>query len=89
MIGTLIAVLVNLVTNYIFIKLYCFVAAAYTTLFSYVCYLVLHIVISKRLVNFEVVNWRGILISAVIVAVIEAIDLFFVRNTMLWYVIYT
>ncbi len=89
MMGTLIAAVVNLITNYVFIKLYGFVAAAYTTLFSYVCYLMLHIFISKRLVKFEVVRWRWILISAVIVAVAGAIDLLYVDKTILRYVVCT
>ena len=55
MTGTLIAAGLNLVTNYIFIKAYGFIAAAYTTLFSYVCYLLLHIVISRKLVGFDVI----------------------------------
>lgn len=87
MMGTLIAAVVNLITNYIFIKLYGFVAAAYTTLFSYVCYLVLHVVISKRLVKFEVVRWKWVLMSAVIVAATGAIDLFFVNNFILRYAV--
>ena len=87
MIGTLIAAVVNLVANYVFLRFFGFIAAAYTTLFSYVCYLVLHIVISKRLVKFEVVSWSLVFISAVIVAVTGAINLFFVNNFILRYVV--
>ena len=87
MMGTLIAAAVNLITNYIFIKLYGFVAAAYTTLFSYVCYLMLHIVISKRLVKFEVVRWKWIIASVAVVAVAGTLDLLFVENIILRYVI--
>ena len=87
MMGTLIAAVINLITNYIFIKMFGFVAAAYTTLLSYVCYLVLHIVISKRLVKFEVVKWKLIIISALMVAVTGAFDLAFIESIILRYVV--
>ena len=85
MTGTLIAAALNLVTNYIFIKAYGFIAAAYTTLFSYVCYLLLHIVISRKLVGFDVIEKKWIFISALIVGVAGTLDLFFVDNIALRY----
>ena len=87
MMGTLIAAIVNLITNYIFIKLYGFIAAAYTTLFSYVGYLALHVVISKRLMKFEVVKWRWIVASSVVVASAGLFDLVFTENIILRYVV--
>lgn len=87
MMGTLVATAVNLITNYIFIKRYGFAAAAYTTLFSYICYLVLHIVISKWLVKFEVIKWKWIIAAAAIVAITGAFDLVFVENMILRYVV--
>lgn len=87
MLGTLVATAVNLITNYIFIKRYGFAAAAYTTLFSYICYLVLHIVISKWLVKFEVIKWKWIIAAAAIVAITGAFDLVFVENMILRYVV--
>lgn len=87
MMGTLVTTAVNLITNYIFIKRYGFAAAAYTTLFSYICYLVLHIVISKWLVKFEVIKWKWIIAAAAIVAITGAFDLVFVENMILRYVV--
>lgn len=86
-IGTVLSALINLITNYIFISLFGFIAAAYTTLFSYVCYLLLHVVISKRLVKFEVVKWKTILFSATIVAIMGAVFLYFADNVVLRYVL--
>ena len=85
MAGTLVAAVINIITNYIFIKMFGFVAAAYTTLFSYVCYLVLHIIISKKLVKFDIVTWKWIIISAIIVATTGAIDIYFVENLIVRY----
>ena len=87
MLGTLISAVINLITNYIFIKRLGFIAAAYTTLFSYVCYLVLHIIISRYLIGFEVVKWKHIIIAVVISAVAGAIDLLFVNDIILRYVV--
>ena len=80
MLGTLIAATINLITNYIFIKAFGFIAAAYTTLFSYVCYLVLHIVISKKLIHFDVIEKKWITTSAAVVGLTGAIDLIFVDD---------
>lgn len=54
MIGTMLSATINVITNYIFILKYGYYAAAYTTLFSYICYVLLHMVISKKLVGFHV-----------------------------------
>ena len=61
MAGTLVAVVIDLVTNYVFIKAYGYIAAAYTTLFAYVCYLLLHLFLSRRLIGFDVVKLKGLL----------------------------
>lgn len=55
MAGTMAAALINVITNYVFIKRYGYMAAAFTTLFSYVCYLVMHVLISRRLAGFHVI----------------------------------
>ena len=82
MIGTLVSAVINIITNYIFIQKYGFIAAAYTTLFSYICYLLLHFVISKKLVNFEVVKLSNIITSAVLLTISGFFDLYFVNNVV-------
>lgn len=75
MVGTMAAAAVNLVTNYIFISRFGFIAAAYTTLFSYVCFLALHVVISYKLLRFAVVPMKTLLISLSGTAALAALDL--------------
>jgi len=77
MIGTLIATAINLVTNYIFIRLYGFIAAAYTTLFSYVVYLVLHVIVSRRVTGFYILPLKAML------TLIGVVTVSFVLNTLL------
>ena len=48
-IGTLISAAVNVILNFIFIPIFGYMAAAYTTLFGFILLLVLHYVMSKKL----------------------------------------
>jgi O-antigen/teichoic acid export membrane protein len=80
MIGTLIAAIINVVTNYIFINLYGFIAAAYTTLFSYCCYLILHLIISKALIKFYIIPLKNFFILSNIVIVSFILDLLFIDS---------
>lgn len=45
--GTIIAGIVNIILNYIFIKKYGYIAAAYTTLITYMIYSILHYIIAR------------------------------------------
>ncbi|MCD7893158.1 MAG: oligosaccharide flippase family protein [Erysipelotrichaceae bacterium] len=76
MLGTMIAAFIDVIGNYVFIQKYGFIAAAYTTLFAYICYLILHIIISYKLIHFFVIpiKWLGIYIG--IVFLFAIIDLF-------------
>ena len=80
MIGTLIAAIINVVTNYIFINLYGFIDAAYTTLFSYCCYLILHLIISKALIKFYIIPLKNFFILSNIVIVSFILDLLFIDS---------
>lgn len=55
MFGTLFAAILNIITNYIFILKFGYIAAAYTTLFAYMCYLIMHVTISKKLIGFFII----------------------------------
>jgi O-antigen/teichoic acid export membrane protein len=78
MAGTMIAAVINVITNYLFIKRYGFYAAAYTTLFSYCIYLFLHIIIAHRLVGFYVLPIKQIVVMITLAFGICAFDLYFV-----------
>ena len=47
----IICALVNIITNYIFIKKFGFIAAAYTTLFSYILMAILHYFAMKKILD--------------------------------------
>ena len=83
MIGTIIATVINIVTNYVFIQMYGYIAAAYTTLFSYVVYFILHIIISYKVIGFAVVPYKPLAVFLGIVCFDGAINLLLVDNMVL------
>jgi O-antigen/teichoic acid export membrane protein len=83
MLGTMAAAVLNIVLNYVFILQYGFLAAAYTTLFAYVCYLLLHLVISRRLTGFCILPIRWLLVYSVIACGMAAASLLLVNNLLL------
>lgn len=83
MLGTMAAAVLNIVLNYVFILQYGFLAAAYTTLFAYVCYLLLHLVISRRLTGFCILPIRWLLVYSVIACGMAAASLLLVNDLLL------
>lgn len=83
MLGTMIAAVLNVILNYIFIIKYGFIAAAYTTLAAYVCYLILHLIMSRRLIGFFILPVKWLLIYGGIVAVIAAADILLIDSLLL------
>ena len=55
-VGTIVAALFNIITNAIFIPIYGFAAAAYTTLASYFLLMVIHLVITKKVLHVKLYN---------------------------------
>ena len=82
MAGTLIAAAIDIILNVIFIPRYGFIAAAYTTLAAYICYLFLHFVISRLLIGFNIVPLRRLIGLILIVTATAAWNLHFVD--ILW-----
>ena len=83
MLGTMAAAVLNIVLNYVFILKYGFLAAAYTTLFAYVCYLLLHLVISRQLIGFWILPIRWFLTFSAISAGMAAVSLLLVDRLLL------
>ena len=78
MMMTMLAAFLNVVTNYIFIKRYGFIAAAYTTLFSYFVYLFLHTVIAKKLLGFHIIPLKWMFGYMLFVCISAALNLVFI-----------
>ncbi len=83
MVGTMIAAVINIALNYVFIRRFGFLAVGYTTLFAYVCYLALHIIISRRLVKFFVLPLKWIAGVCIAVAGLAAWNLWLIDHLFL------
>lgn len=67
--ATSMAALINIILNYIFILKYGYIAAAYTTLFTYLLYFLFHFYLSKRICNIKLFNDKLIYISLITIFV--------------------
>ena len=83
MVGTMVAAIINIALNYVFILRFGFLAVGYTTLFAYVCYLVMHIIISRRLVKFFVLPLKWIFGSCAVLAGLAAWNLWLIDSLLL------
>jgi len=81
--GTVCAAVINVITNSLFIPRYGFSAAAYSTLFSYACYLSLHLVISRKVIGFNVIPIKWLLFFAVLTSLMAVFDLLFIHSLVI------
>lgn len=78
MLGTIIVALLNVILNYFFIIRFGFIAAAYTTLVSYILYLLLHIFISRKVIGFLVIPLKWLVGLTVLCFFIGSINLLYI-----------
>lgn len=83
---TIIAAIINIVLNYIFIRRYGFIAAAYTTLAAYIIYLLLHWIISYKLVKFNIISPCKTLIIFILIVLLGIVDLVFIKSILIRYI---
>lgn len=86
MYGTVTAAIINIITNYIFIKKFGYIAAGYTTLFSYSCYLFLHFTFSRKLVKFDIIPIQKITAMLILLIVFSCIVLFTMNHIIIRYI---
>ena len=87
-IGTMTAAALNVILNSIFITRYGYVAAAYTTLFCYVCYFLIHLFICWRVQKGMLFDLRVLLgcaaaVAAVMFACLWLVDALWIRMGLL------
>ena len=85
MLGTMFAAVINILLNYVFIIRFGFIAAAYTTLFAYICYMILHWIISYKLMKFNIIPIKCVAFAFVMVSIMAVFDLAFVDNIFIRY----
>jgi O-antigen/teichoic acid export membrane protein len=90
MYASFIAAAVNLILNYIFIRIYGYMAAAYTTLVSYVLLVVFEVYwankVSKSKNNYPIYEGKRIFVMSTITMVVSMSSLLFYGNVIIRYV---
>ena len=71
--GTIIAAGVNIVLNYVFVRKFGFVAAAYTTLFCYLLLMLLHHCISRGVLKVHLYHDKFMYLSFIVTAIIATV----------------
>ncbi len=83
--GTILAALVNVALNFIFVPMYGYVAAAYTTLASYMLLMVVHFLITKYILKVDIYDNLFLYGSAFVVIILSVLLLFTYDYTLLRY----
>ncbi len=91
--ATMIAAVLNLFLNYIFIKLFGFIAAAYTTLFCYMAMSVFHffamqLVLRKHEYKEKLWNMKFVLLlSIIMIAIVSLMPILYMNTIIRWSII--
>lgn len=83
------AAIFNYITNYFFIKKYGYIAASYTTFFSYLILMILHIYLVRKIFKTGVYNDKMIFLIAIIGSVVLLLMNFVFRFIILRYVLFS
>lgn len=84
--GTMLSAVLNFVLNMIFIPIFGFVAAAYTTLFSYFVLLLAHLIITRTVLKEKIYDDKFVFLAFFVVLAFSGIFMFLYRFIMLRYV---
>lgn len=90
MIASATGAFLNIILNYIFIPIYGFIAAGYTTLFCYLVFMIMHFVFMRHVCNKQidgelVFDIKFILVSCAVISVIGGMCMAMYHNTSIRY----
>ena len=78
-IATIFAAIINILLNYIFIRKYGYIAAAYTTLVTYIFYFIFHYIVAQRIQKEKVFTNNAFLVGGLLVFAAGMLTLFLVK----------
>lgn len=78
--GTICAAIINIVLNFIVLKRFSYVSAAYTTLFTYFVYFLFHYFLSKKIFNKNLFSKSIIIFSIITIILVMCICIIFIDN---------
>lgn len=79
-VGTSCAAIINIVLNYIFISKYGYVAAAYTTIVTYILYFIFHLVLSIKIQNKCIFSLKSFIFSTGAVFLVSIISIILIDH---------
>lgn len=79
MAGTMAAAILNIVLNYIFIKKFGYIAAAYTTLATYFLYFIFHCFLAKKIFSENVYSKKMLILTSFFIFAATAVSVFFLN----------
>ncbi|MBR5451485.1 MAG: oligosaccharide flippase family protein [Clostridia bacterium] len=80
--ATVVSAVVNVILNYVFILLFGYVAAAYTTAVCHILYFIFHMIMAKKIMGKIVFSMKNIMLCIGVVTVIGAVCLVFLDNIL-------
>lgn len=87
MIGTILAAILNIILNLFFLIRYGYVAAAYTTLITYIAYFILHYLIAKKIIGRSLFSTRILFILSFVIIAMNFVTLFMLKLVMLRWIV--
>lgn len=85
--GTFLAAIVNIVMNYIFITIYGYIAAAYTTFVAYILYFFFHYLLAKHIEGRQLFDTKVIIQCSMILVIIGILAISLVQVLLIRYII--
>ena len=79
-IGTFSVAILNIILNSIYIPKYGYVAAAYTTLISYVLYFIFHMILSYKIMKFWLYDLKIIFIQIMYISIVTLLTMIYCNN---------
>lgn len=83
-IGTIIAAIINVLLNYIFVQIYGFVAAAYTTLFCYFILMVIHHFVTRRILDIHLYDDKFMYLALISTCLLSSVFMLLYDVFWLW-----
>lgn len=83
-----VSAILNIILNFIFIPIFGYIAAAYTTLISYMLLAILHYFGMKKADNRKIFNVKSICIYTIILVIFSFVNLYFLNNIFIRYILF-
>ena len=85
---SILTAIINIILNYIFIKLYGYIAAAYTTFVSYLILSVMHYIGMRKIDKRKIINIKSILFYSILLIGLSFINLFYIESILIRYILF-